>query len=165
MIDDVLLFFKEVSRGVLCLLALGSAAVAAESKDLTEMVRVPAGPFLMGSNDGPEDERPQHQVTLREFFIDRTPVTNAQFAQFLNAVGPSGNKAERYFDIDDSDARVHRQDGKWLADKGSESQPIVEASWYGAVAYCAWAGKRLPSEAEWEKAARGSDGRKYPWGN
>jgi formylglycine-generating enzyme required for sulfatase activity len=164
MISDVLLFFRDASLTIVCVFALESVAVAAESKDLTAMMRVPAGSFLMGSNDGPEDERPQHQVVLAEFFIDRTPVTNAQFAQFLNAVGPNGPKGERHFDTDDSDARIHRQGGKWLADKGFENHPVVETSWYGAVTYCAWAGKRLPSEAEWEKAARGSDGRKYPWG-
>jgi formylglycine-generating enzyme required for sulfatase activity len=145
--------------------AQGLALAAADARDLTEMVRVPAGSILMGSNDGPEDERPQHQVVVAEFFIDRTPVTNAQFALFLNAVGPTGSQGQRYFDTDDSDARIHRQAGKWLTDKGSEKNPVVEASWHGAVAYCAWAGKRLPTEAEWEKAARGNDGRKYPWGN
>jgi iron(II)-dependent oxidoreductase len=146
-------------------LAQGSALAAAEARDSTELVRVPAGSFLMGSNDGPEDERPQHQVTVGEFFIDRTPVTNGQFALFLNAVGPKGRNGERYFDTDDADARIHRRVDQWLAEKGSENHPVVEASWHGAAAYCAWAGKRLPTEAEWEKAARGTDGRKYPWGN
>ena len=129
------------------------------------MLRVPAGVFLLGGSIGPEDERPQHQVKLADFFIDRTKVTNGQFAIFLSAVGAVGPQGEKYFDIDDNDARVHRRDGKWSADAGFENNPVVEASWYGAVAFCRWAGKRLPSEAEWEKAARGTDGRKYPWGN
>jgi iron(II)-dependent oxidoreductase len=129
------------------------------------MVRVPAGVFLMGRDDGPADERPQHSVQLAEFFIDRDKVTNAAFAAFLNAAGVSGPRGERYYDIDDNDARIHKRDGKWQADPGHERHPVVEASWDGARAFCAWAGKRLPKEAEWEKAARGSDGRKYPWGN
>lgn len=118
----------------------------------------------MGSDSGPEDERPQQRVELRAFSIDRTPVTNAQFADFLNTVGPVGKKGERLFDVDDPDARIHSRGGKWVADAGFEKHPVVEASWFGAVAYCSWGGKRLPTEAEWEKAARGTDGRKYPWG-
>jgi len=140
-------------------------AVFAQSRESSEMVRIPAGWFLMGSNEGPEDERPQHRVEVAEFFIDRTKVTNSQFALFLNAIGAVGPLGEKYFDIDDNDARVHRRDGKWSADAGFENNPLVEASWYGAVAYCGWTGKRLPTEAEWEKAARGTDARKYPWGN
>jgi len=140
-------------------------AVFAQSRESSEMVRIPAGWFLMGSNEGPEDERPQHRVEVAEFFIDRTKVTNSQFALFLNAIGAVGPLGEKYFDIDDNDARVHRRDGKWSADAGFEINPVVEASWYGAVAYCRWTGKRLPTEAEWEKAARGTDARKYPWGN
>jgi formylglycine-generating enzyme required for sulfatase activity len=137
----------------------------ADLEDSTDMVRIPAGFFLMGSNDGPDDERPQHRLDLGAFSIDRTKVSQSQFAEFLNTFGPVGPKGEKYFDIDDNDARVHRRDGKWRADAGFENNPVVEASWYGAVAYCQWRGKRLPTEAEWEKAARGSDGRKYPWGN
>jgi iron(II)-dependent oxidoreductase len=136
-----------------------------ESKDSADMVRIPAGVFLMGSNDGPDDERPQHRLDIGAFSIDRTKITAFQFAEFLNAVGPVGPKGEKYFDIDDNDARVHRRNGKWRADAGFENNPMVEASWYGALAYCQWRGERLPTEAEWEKAARGSDGRKYPWGN
>jgi formylglycine-generating enzyme required for sulfatase activity len=149
----------------LTVVGFASAAVVAPSNDLGEMIRIPAGVFVMGSNDGPADERPQHRVEVAEFFIDRTKVTNASFALFLNAIGPEGPKGEIYFDIDDSDARVHRRNGEWTADAGFENNPVVEASWYGAVAFCRWAGKRLPTEAEWEKAARGTDGRKYPWGD
>jgi formylglycine-generating enzyme required for sulfatase activity len=158
-------FIRRCSLAVGCVLIFYTAAHAGQVQNPADMIRISAGPFLMGSNDGPEDERPQHQVTLGEFWIDRTPVTNEQFALFLNAVGPKGSVGENYFDVDDNDARVHRRDGKWLADKGSEVHPVVEASWYGALAYCRWVGKRLPTESEWEKAARGTDGRKYPWGN
>lgn len=139
--------------------------LGAHANDEIDMARVPAGPFSMGSQDGPEDERPQHLVETAAFSIDRTKVTNAQFAEFLNVVGPLGPKGEVYFDVDDSDARVHRHNGKWRADRGFENNPVVEASWYGALSYCQWRGKKLPTEAQWEKAARGSDGRKYPWGN
>ena len=146
-------------------LAPQAKSAAADSKDVRGMVRVPAGVFLMGSDDGPGDEQPQHQVELAEFFIDRTKVTNSAFALFLDAVGPRGPRGENYFDVDDNDARIRRRDGRWRADAGHEDHPVVEASWPGALAYCNWLGKRLPTEAEWEKAARGTDGRKYPWGS
>ncbi|MBI3014174.1 MAG: SUMF1/EgtB/PvdO family nonheme iron enzyme [Candidatus Tectomicrobia bacterium] len=130
-----------------------------------QMVRIPAGEFLMGSDSGPSDERPTHRLFLPAFEMDRLPVTNAEFADFLNAVGPANARGENLFDVEDPDARIHRRGGRWGADAGFESRPVVEASWAGARDYCAWAGKRLPTEAEWEKAARGTDGRRYPWGN
>lgn len=119
----------------------------------------------MGSEDGPADERPAHKVNLPAFLIDRTPVTNAEFAVFLNSVAPVNAKGENLFDVGDSDARIHKREDTWLADKGYGSHPVVEVSWAGARDYCGWLGKRLPTEAEWEKAARGADGRKYPWGD
>ena len=146
-------------------LALDRPSAAVNESDVRGMLRIPAGAFLMGSNDGPDDERPQHVVELGEFHIDRTKVTNEAFARFLNAVGPRGPDGENYFDLDDPDARIHRRDGQWQADGGHEDHPVVEISWPGAWAYCKWLGKRLPTEAEWEKAARGTDGRRYPWGN
>jgi len=130
-----------------------------------QMVHIPPGPFTMGSDDGPSDERPAHKVDLPAFSIDRTPVTNSQFAAFLNAVGPINAAGERLYDFDDGDARVHKKGNAWVADPGFENHPAVEVSWFGARDYCAWAKKRLPTEAEWEKAARGTDSRKYPWGN
>lgn len=155
----------KVAYSLAAALVISSAVLLAQPKEGGDMLRIPAGAFSMGSNSGPEDERPQHRVEVAEFSIDRTKVTNAQFALFLNAVGPVGPAGEKYFDSDDNDARVHRHDGKWAADVGFENNPVVEASWYGALAYCRWSGKRLPTEAEWEKAARGTDGRKYPWGD
>jgi iron(II)-dependent oxidoreductase len=141
----------------------GSAS--AQTRSTTDMISIPSGPFTMGSDIGPADERPAHRVELPPFSIDRTPVTNEQFAVFMNAAGPANSGGERLFDVDDGDARIHQRGGKWVADPGFENHPVVEVSWFGARDYCAWAGKRLPTEAEWEKAARGTDSRKYPWGN
>ncbi|MDH3446270.1 MAG: formylglycine-generating enzyme family protein [Deltaproteobacteria bacterium] len=129
------------------------------------MVTIPAGPFWMGDDKGAEDEKPRHQVVVAAFVMDRTKVTNGQFARFLNINGTHATNRQRWYDTDDNDARIHRRDGLWTADAGHENNPVVEASWHGALAYCNWLGKRLPTEAEWEKAARGTDGRKYPWGN
>ena len=141
----------------------GISVIAAE--DTVTMIMIPAGTFTMGRNDGPDDERPAHQVTLPTFQIDRLPVTNARFAEFLNARGHSTAKGERLYDYDDNDARIHQLAGKYVADRGYENHPVVEPSWLGAREYCAGRGKRLPTEAEWEKSARGTDARKYPWGN
>lgn len=149
-----------------CALAFaGTAAMAAESLVRSEAVAIPAAAFTMGSNDGPDDERPAHPVDVARFEIDRLPVTNAQFAEFLNALGTHNKNGERLFDDDDPDARIHKIGNRWVADGGFENHPAVEVSWPGARDYCAWRNKRLPTEAEWEKAARGTDGRKYPWGN
>ena len=137
---------------------------ASAQAPLSEMVAVAAGAFTMGSNEGPEDERPAHDVTVAAFSIDRFPVTNAQYAGFLN--NPvSARIAPRPYDFDDPDARIHRRGSSFVADPGYESHPVVEVPWSGAVAYCGGRGKRLPSEAEWEKAARGTDARRYPWGS
>jgi iron(II)-dependent oxidoreductase len=138
---------------------------AGDREAAEEMIRIPGGPFLMGSDDGPEDERPRHRVDVPAFSIDRTPVTNRDFAAFLNSHGIQGPRGEKYYDAGDSDARIHRRGDKWAADPGFENHPVVEASWHGALAYCRGLHKRLPTEAEWEKAARGTDARKYPWGN
>ncbi len=129
-----------------------------------EMVRVPAGPFTMGSDEGPEDERPAHTVTLPEFEIDRLPVRNVDFVRFLAKQG-AGPDGRRYFDWDDRDARIGRVAGGWRVHAGYDEHPVVEVTWLGAQAYCRWVNKRLPTAAEWEKAARGTDGRPYPWGD
>ena len=150
----------------LCVLALvGAVAFGADGQGRDKMAAVPAGLFTMGNDDGPDDERPAHQIDLAAFEIDRLPVTNAAFAEFLNAIGTHNKNGERLYDYDDPDARIHRQGNRWVADKSHDNHPVVEPTWVGARDYCAWRGKRLPTEAEWEKAARGNDGRKYPWGS
>jgi iron(II)-dependent oxidoreductase len=133
--------------------------------NLSETVSIPAGPFTMGSDEGPDDEKPAHQVALAAYSIDRFPITNAQYAEFLNAVSASPRASSRLFDFDDPDARIHRRGERWASDAGYENHPVVEVPWRGALEYCTWRGKRLPTEAEWEKAARGTDARRYPWGN
>jgi formylglycine-generating enzyme required for sulfatase activity len=129
------------------------------------MARIPAGRFTMGNDNGPDDERPAHSVTLPAFEIDLFPVTNTKFATFLDAQGLRNSRGEQRYDDDDNDARIHLVNGRWHPDTGFERHPVVEASWVGARDYCAWLGKSLPTEAQWEMAARGTDSRSYPWGN
>lgn len=129
-------------------------------------VLISGGTFTMGSDKGLADERPPHQVTVKPFRIDVRVVTNAEFALWLNTLGGGVRNAQdqKLYDDDDTDARIHKRNGRWQADPGHERQPMTEASWYGARDYCAARGKRLPTEAEWEFAARGTRGRTYPWG-
>jgi formylglycine-generating enzyme required for sulfatase activity len=119
------------------------------------VVYVPAGNFTMGSDSGFSDEKPVHTVYLDAYYIDRFEVTNFQFAEFLSA----GNGSHY-----DSPMRITQSGSTYTAQSGYENHPVIHVNWYGAKAYCEWAGKRLPTEAEWEKAARGTDGRTYPWG-
>jgi len=153
-----------VGRSVVILVAavlLALPAVAAADG----IMLVQAGAFWMGRDDGLPDEAPLHRVYVRDFWIERHKVTNAEFAAFLNATGLRLPGRERRYDEDDADARIHRARDRWVADPGFERHPVVEVSWFGARDYCAWRGRRLPTEAEWEKAARGDDRRPYPWGS
>ena len=119
-------------------------------KDRAPMILIPAGNFWMGSPDGEGErgEHPRHQVTLDGFYMDKFEVTVARYAEFVRAKKRS---QPRFWNQVDSSK--HR------------NLPVVGVDWHDAKAYCEWAGKRLPTEAEWEKAARGTDGRTYPWGN
>jgi formylglycine-generating enzyme required for sulfatase activity len=126
--------------------------------------------FFIGSEDECqrswyENEEPQHTVTLDAFHIDQYEATNAQFAEFLNERGNQTEEDVTWLDADETDVRIHQNGGVWQVDDGYANHPVVEVSWYGARAYCEWRGARLPTEAEWEKAARGTEGRLYPWGD
>ena len=129
------------------------------------MALILEGPFTMGSNNGPEDEAPEHLIFVESFFLDNVPVSNANFAKFLNVRSLQNRQGETFYDADDRDAKIHWRNSSWQADPAYASHAVNEVSWVGARDYCAWLNKRLPTEAEWEKAARGVDGRKYPWGN
>jgi iron(II)-dependent oxidoreductase len=148
------------------MLAAGVLLASAARANEPDMARIAGGTFTMGSERGLADERPPHAVTVKSFWIDRRPVTNAEYAAFLQKLGSTSNaRGQHLFDWDDGDARLHKVDGRWRADPGFEQHPAIEMSWYGARDYCQAEGKRLPTEAEREFAARGPQGRTYPWGN
>ena len=121
---------------------------------LTEMRVVPGGSYYRGSQNGARDEMPRHQITLSSFAIDVHPVTNEQFALFLETMGGEKN-ANNNDIICLRDSRMKRKVGKIIIESGYAKHPVVGVSWYGAVAYAKWTGKRLPTEAEWEIASYG----------
>ncbi len=136
-------------------LATGSAMVS--DKDGMTLVYVPAGEFLMGSAEGDpdadSDEKP-HKATLDAYWVDRTEVTNEQYRRCVAAGAcqpPSESKSATR--------------ASYYGNAEYDTYPVINVSWDAAQKYCTWTGRRLPTEAEWEKAARGTDGRKYPWGD
>ncbi|MBC8262764.1 MAG: formylglycine-generating enzyme family protein [Anaerolineales bacterium] len=146
--------------------------------DGAAMILIPAGPFMLGSesDDSEEDEQPVHEVTLDDYYIDQYEVTNERFAAFVTDTGhvtDAEQRGESYVldpSLEDNGQMV--EGAYWKHPVGPTSNvdglgnhPVVHVSWNDAVAYCEWRGDRLPTEAEWEKAARGDDGRTYPWGN
>ena len=144
----------------------GGGTVTPPAPDLYEgMVLIEAGEFRMGSN-GYDNEKPIHSVYVDAFYMDEYEVTNAEYAEFLNAKGKHADGSITWLDIGAERCRIEYMSRVYRAKTGYETHPVVEVSWYGAMAYAAWKRKRLPTEAEWEKAARGDlAGLKYPWGN
>lgn len=121
---------------------------------LTEMMVIPGGSFYRGSTDGNRDESPRHQISLSSYAIDTHPVTNEQFVRFLEVMG--GEKDSNHQDIIRMrDSRIKRSGGRLSIESGYSKHPVVGVTWYGAIAYAMWVGKRLPTEVEWEIAARG----------
>jgi serine/threonine-protein kinase len=136
-----------------------------------EMLHVPAGEFVMGSEIGTSYEQPVHTVYLEEFWIDRTEVTNARFAEFATESGYETEAERKGGTLYGPEGRVQTAGADWQHPQGPDSaltgldeHPVVLVSWFDAVAYCEWRGARLPTEAEWEKAARSDDARTHPWG-
>lgn len=156
------------------------------------MITVPAGVYPIGHEKARRAARPPHRVSLNTFALDKTEVTNGQFAEFLNALGLkvsadfaySEAKPEHFSEgawpelleqgirrdlyplvgLDDDQVRIEVRNRRFAAARGFEDHPVAETTWRGARNYCAWRGARLPTEAEWEAAARGLEGRTYPWG-
>ncbi len=157
------------------------------------MIDLPGGTYPMGHPEARPSARSAHEVTLAPFALDRTEVTNAQYAEFLNALdlevrsdfgygraqranfGPEtwphlleeGRNPELHplIGLDDAEVRIEVRGGRFVAAEGYEDHPVAETTWRGARDYCRWRGARLPTEAEWEAAARGKAGRRYPWGD
>lgn len=127
----------------------------------TTMILIPAGPFPMGvpeeARDGGIDERPNHTVDLDAYYIDKYEVTNGGYLEFIRSTGHRVPKHPT------DPAKNLWQDG--MMPESIEPLPVINVDWFDAMAYCTWAGKRLPTEAEWEKAAKGNNDWRFPWGD
>ena len=137
--------------------------IETRGKDAREMVKVPAGPFTRGSlaGVGRDEEHPQKTITLKTFWIDRQEVTVADYKKCVS----KGACKSSTFRKGKKPRPGKKPPSCNYGTLDRENHPINCVSWFGAKAYCAWAGKRLPTEAEWEKSARGTDGRTFPWGD
>ena len=139
-----------------------SSSIIVWPDDGKDMVFIEEATFVMGADDGNPNYKPEHKVHVASFYLDAWPVTNAEYKRFVDET----DHAVPDYRVDWVDTGGYT----WNADtrtypEGKANHPVVLVTWEDAMAYAAWANKRLPTEAEWERAARGVDGRRYPWGN
>jgi len=139
---------------VIIVVIIGIGAFLGSLPGSINRILIPAGEFTMGSNKGNDNEKPAHQIYLNSYYIDKYEVTNAQYEACVKV-----SKCTVPHEIKSSIR------GNYYGNHEVDNYPVIYVDWTQAKAYCEYAGKRLPTEAEWEKAARGTDGRMYPWGN
>jgi formylglycine-generating enzyme required for sulfatase activity len=153
---------RRLARAVVLAAVTASAWPAPAHADGVMLIQ--AGAFWMGRDDGAPEEAPLHRVYVRDFWLDRHKVTNTEFAAFLVATcsGPDRRAAVRAEAA--GEASLSRSPCEGAPTANQKDHPVA-VSWFGARDFCAWRGRRLPTEAEWEKAARGPDQRRYPWGD
>jgi len=183
--DETMLITHQLRKGARALTAPPPPAAPADALSLPSEVLIPGGPFTMGTSTEPwalDNERPAHQVTVAGFYLDTTPVTNAAYAEFI---ADGGYDDPRWWSPAGWDHRQRarltaplywrREGGGWVRTRFGVTEPVPPAEpvmhvcWHEATAYAAWAGRRLPTEAEWEKAARydpaAGRSRRFPWGD
>ncbi|MEN9444443.1 MAG: Serine/threonine-protein kinase pkn1 [Bacteroidota bacterium] len=154
----------EMESGKTYMVVTGEVHTDAKPKEVdktgVEMVQVPGGSFEMGGSLGDDDERPHHTVTLADYSISKYEVTNDQFCRFLNNMNVQQSgimENTMLIDMQDEDVQIEYKSGYFNPKLGRENYPVIEVSWFGADAYCRWAGGSLPTESEWEYAAKGGN--------
>ena len=138
------------------------ASIIVWPDDGKDMVFIPGGTFIMGSGDGSSNYQPEHKVYVADFYIDRWPATNAEYKKFVDDT----SYPVPHYTVSWCDTRGYNWDPETrMYPEDKADHPVVLVTWEDAIAYAGWAHKRLPTEAEWERAARGLNGRRYAWGN